>query len=63
MYFTEGLSGPYEGVVFRKVDAVILDWETKAETFHQNGFEVTAEHTDTDAAVIASSTRADLGHT
>lgn len=53
-YFTEGLSGPYEGVVFRKVDAVILDWETKAETFHQNGFEVTAEHTDTDAAVIAS---------
>ena len=53
-YFTDETHDPYEGVVFRKVDAVILDWETKAETFRQNEFEVTAEHTDTDAAVIAS---------
>ena len=53
-YFTRDLNDPYEGVTFRKVDAVIRDWETKAETFRQNGFEVTAEHTDTDAAVIAS---------
>ncbi len=53
-YFTRDLSDPYEGVTFRKVDAVIRDWETKAETFRQNAFEVTAEHTDTDAAVIAS---------
>ncbi len=53
-YFTRDLSYPYEGVTFRKVDAVIRDWETKAETFRQNAFEVTAEHTDTDAAVIAS---------
>jgi hypothetical protein len=53
-YFTSESASPYEGVVFRKTDAVILDWETKAETFRQNGFEVTAEHTDTDAAVIAS---------
>ena len=53
-YFTRDLNDPYEGVTFRKVDAVIRDWETKAETFRQNGFEVTAEHTDTNAAVIAS---------
>ena len=35
-YFTRDLNDPYEGVTFRKVDAVIRDWETKAETFRQN---------------------------
>ena len=53
-YFTEDLSDPYEGVVFRKVDAVIRDYATGKEKFRLDQFEVTAEHTDQDASVIAS---------